>query len=142
IWKTTDGTWTTAEEYLERNREKTQDTIFYTRDESHSSHFVEVYKKKGIEILVAQSPMDPFLIQLLEKKITNAKFQRIDADIHESILDKDREKTILDASGRTEAAKLAEFIQHKLQIENVQVEAKSLASESLPGFIMLNENQR
>lgn len=142
IWKSTDGTWTTVEEYLERNREKTKDTVFYTRDESHSSQFLEVYKKKGIEVLCAESPMDPFLIQFLEKKIPQVKFQRIDADIHESILDKEREKTILDASGRTEAAKLADFIKGKLQEENIQVEARSLASESLPGFIVLDENQR
>lgn len=142
IWKNTDGEWTTCEEYLERNREKTQDKIFYTKDESHSSHFLEVYKAKGIEILCTDHQIDSYLIQFLERKLSPVKFQRIDADIHESILDKEREKTILDASGKTEAAKLADLIRSKLKEENVQVEAKSLASDSLPGFIMINENQR
>jgi molecular chaperone HtpG len=142
IWKNTDGEWTTCEDYLERNREKTKDKIFYTKDESHSSHFLEVYKNKGIEILCADSPIDTYLIQFLEKKLSPVKFQRIDADIHESILDKEREKTILDASGKTEAANLADLIRNKLKDENIQVEAKSLASESLPGFIVINEDQR
>jgi len=142
IWKNTEGEWTTCEEYLERNREKTNNKIFYTKDESHSSHFLELYKNKGVEILCADNPIDTFLIQFLEKKIAPVKFQRIDADIHESILDKEREKTILDPSGRTEAAKLADLIRSKLKNENIQVEAKSLASESLPGFIAINEDQR
>jgi molecular chaperone HtpG len=142
IWKNTEGEWTTCADYLERNREKTKDTIFYTRHEQHFSPFLEVYKKQAIEVLCANSPIDPFVMQFLEKKISPVKFQRIDADIHESILDKDREKTILDESGRTEATKLADFIRSKLKEEHVQVEAKSLASESLPGFIMLDENQR
>lgn len=142
IWKNTDGEWTTCEEYLERNRQKTQDKIFYTRDEAHSSHFQEVYKNRGIEILCAEHPIDTYVIQFLERKMSPVKFQRIDSDLHEGLLDKDREKTILDASGRTEAAKLADLIRSKLQGENIQVEAKSLASESLPGFIMIDENQR
>jgi molecular chaperone HtpG len=142
IWKNVDGEWSTIEEYLERNREKTQDIIFYVRDPSHSHHFIELYRHKGIEVLCAESPLDPFLMQFVEKKLVPSKFQRIDADIHESILDKDKEKTILDASGRTEAAKLADLIRSKLNDDNLKVEAKSLASSSLPGFVVIDENQR
>ena len=142
IWKNTAGEWTTLEEYLERNSEKTQDTCFYVRDPSHSHHFIELYRSKGVEILCADSSLDSFLMQFLERKASPVKFQRIDADIHDSILDREKEKTILDASGRTEAAKLADFIRSQLLEENVKVEAKSLASESLPGFVVIDENQR
>lgn len=142
IWKNVDGAWTTCEEYLERHRQKVGDKIFYTRDENHASHFLEIYKNKGIEILCAEHPIDSYVIQFLEKKLSPVKFQRIDADLHEGILDKEREKTILDSSGRTEAARLADLIRSKLKDEHLQVEAKSLASDSLPGFVMINENQR
>jgi molecular chaperone HtpG len=142
IWKNIDGDWTTLEEYLERQREKTQDKIFYVRDPSHSQHFIELYRQKNIEVLCADSPLDPFIMQFLEKKLEPSKFQRIDADIHESLLDKEKEKTILDASGRTEAAKLADLIRSKLNDENIKIEAKSLASATLPGFVMIDENQR
>ena len=142
IWKNIDGDWTTVEDYLERQREKTQDKIFYVKDPSHSQHFIELYRQKGIEVLCADSPLDPFLMQFLEKKLVPSKFQRIDSDIHESLLDKEKEKTILDASGRTEAAKLADLIRSKLSDETIKVEAKSLASAALPGFVMIDENQR
>lgn len=142
IWKTTDGAWTTVDEYLERNRTKTKDKIYYTKDDKHHSHFIDIYHQKGIEILCAGSPIDPFLIQFIEKKISPVTFQRIDAGIDDHILDKDREKIIVDASGRTEAAKLADFIRSKLSDDKIEVEAKSLAAESLPGFIMMDESQR
>ena len=101
-----------------------------------------MYRQKGIEILCAGSPIDPFLMQFIEKKISPVTFQRIDAGIDDHILDKDREKIIVDASGRTEAARLADFIRGKLSDDKIEVEAKSLAAESLPGFIMMDENQR
>ncbi|MBA3604289.1 MAG: molecular chaperone HtpG [Parachlamydiaceae bacterium] len=143
IWKTSQGQWTTAEEYLELYREKTKDKIFYARDEKHiGPHFLEIYKQKGIELLYADAPVDPYLMQFLERKLSPVKFQRSDAGIEDHLLDKDREKTILDASGKTEAAKLADFIRSNLEDDKIEVEAKSLASDALPGFIMLNEDQR
>lgn len=141
IWKNTENNWTTAEDYLERNREKTHDKILYTRDEKHATHFLEMYKQKGIEVLCANSSIDNYLMDYLERKLTPVKFQRIDADIHESLLDKEREKTILDEAGKTEAVRLADFVRSKLSA-GVEVEAKSLALGDYPGVVVIDENQR
>ena len=35
IWKSVDNEWMTAQEYLDRYREKTHDKIYYTKDENH-----------------------------------------------------------------------------------------------------------
>lgn len=142
IWKDVKGQWTTAEEYLQNNREKTKDKLLYTRDEKHLAQFYEIYEKKGIDIICADSPVDSYVMQFLERKLTPAMFQRIDAGIEDHLLDKDREKTVLDAEGKTEALTLAEFVQSKLDNDQIKVEAKSLATDTLPGFVMLDENQR
>jgi molecular chaperone HtpG len=142
IWKNTDGTWTTVEEYIERNSAKVKDKIFYTRDEKHASHFLEIYRKKGIEVLCAGAPIDAYVMQFLESKLSSVKFQRIDAAVDEHLLDKDKEKTILDASGKTEASHLAAFVRSTLGNEHIAVEAKSLATEALPGFVVINEDER
>lgn len=141
IWKDVEGKWTTLDEYLEHNREKTKDKILYTRDEKHS-HFLDIYRQRNVEILVANSPIDNYLIQFLERKLSPVSFQRIDAGIDESIIDKSREKTILDASGKTEATKLADFVRSKLGDPKIEVDAKSLASDTLPGFVLIDEKQR
>ncbi len=57
---------------------------------------LQVYREKGVEILYANSPLDPYLINFLEGKLSPVAFQRIDAEVHENILDKSREKTVLD----------------------------------------------
>jgi molecular chaperone HtpG len=142
IWRNTDQKWTTLPEYLERQREKTKDKVFYTIDEKHAGHILQIYRDRDIEILCADSPLDPYLIHFLEDKMRPVAFQRIDAEIHDNLVDKEREKTILDAEGKTEAVRLAEFVRSKLADENIEVEAKSLAADALPGFILMDERQR
>ncbi len=133
VWKNSDQEWITVEEYRERHPDQ---TIYYTSEEGH---FLDLYREKGIEVLVIKPSMiDQAMLQFLERK-TNSTFKRIDAELDEKILDPSKEKSLLDADGRSEAARLAEFFQNKLDVE---VEAKSLASESMPAFIMLKEEER
>lgn len=137
IWKTTDGVWTTVEEYLERC---STDKIIYTKDE-HSS-MIPMFKEKGLEVLCATAPIDPYVMQFIERKLSGKTFQRVDAAMHDHLLDKSREKTVLDAGGKTEAAHLADFIRSNLNTEQCEVEARSLASDDMPGFIIIDEHQR
>jgi len=58
IWKTVDGEWINAQEYLDRYKEKTQDKIYYTKDETHLSTLHDMYNKQGIGILGAADPID------------------------------------------------------------------------------------
>lgn len=142
LWKSLGGEWMTAEDYLERNRAKTNDKIFYVVGEEDHTHFVNIYKNKGIDILCLNHYIDTHLIHQLESKLAPAKFQRIDAALDETLLDKEREKSVLDAEGKTEAGRLADLFRNKLGGEHLDVEAKSLASDALPGFIMIDEHQR
>lgn len=136
IWENLDGEWTTLPEYLERKPEK----IFYTQD-IHSP-FLQVYKEKNVEVLIAKGPIDVPLMNFLELKLSPAKFQRIDGGIDPSILDSDREKSILDADGKSQSSKIADFVKSTLNIEGLEVEAKSLASDGLPAFLMVDEQSR
>lgn len=142
IWKTVDQQWLTIQEYLEQNGEKTKNKIYYTIDEKHGSHILQIYRDQGIQILCANNSLDPYLIHFLENQLRPVTFQRIDAEIHDHLIDKEREKIVLDSEGKTEAVKLAEFIKSQLSDENIEVEAKSLSADGLPGFILIDEKQR
>ena len=140
IWKNIKNEWTTIEEYIERNKEKNK--VFYTIDDKQSSHFLDLYKEKNIEVIYTSSPIDTTVLSHLERKKSPLEFQRIDGDIDASILDTSREKTALDEEGKTEATRLSELISSKLSASQVQVEAKSLASDSLHGFLLVDEDSR
>ena len=142
VWKNTKGEWTTTEEYLERNREKTKDKIFYTTDPAKESHFLNLYTQQGIEVLCSGSSIDIHFMHLLEEKLRPVSFQRIDGGIDDAILDPSKEQSVLDAEGRTEGARLANLIRSSLAVDKLEVEAKSLASDALPGFIVLDESSR
>lgn len=138
IWKNTNDEWSTIEEYLERNKEKTQNKIFYTQEKNK---FLDLFIEKKIEVLFLNQYLDTAVITFLERK-NSCKFQRIDGDIDSSILDPSKEKDLLTPSGKSEAAELAEFVKRSLNINDLDVEAKSLSSNSLPGFILINEQDR
>lgn len=142
IWKNTKGEWTTLDEYIVRNGEALKNKVLYTMDDQQSSPFLDLYKEKGIEVLHISSPLDTTLMSALERKKTEIQFQRIDGDIDDSILDESKSNTDVDEDGKTKASKLSELIQEKLGTDKVEVEAKSLASETLPGFIVVNEDMR
>lgn len=142
VWRNSHGEWVTVEDYLEKNREKTKDKIYYTRDEQHGTHFSDALKAKGIEVLIADSPIDSYVIDFLERKMPNIKFCRVDSSIDEALIDTSREKVVVDADGRTDAAHLVDFVKGKLGLEHVDVEAKSLAIDHIPGVIVIDEQQR
>lgn len=137
IWKTTDGNWTNISDYLERAKEK---KVYYTSSEKASS-ILELYHEKKIEIIVAALPIDTAVIQSLEEKLSTT-FQRVDGSLDTNLLDPSKEKTLLDADGKTAAAKIASFIKASLEAENLEVEAKSLSSNKLPALLVIDENQR
>ncbi|MDJ0652414.1 MAG: molecular chaperone HtpG [Simkaniaceae bacterium] len=139
IWKNSNDEWTTVDEYVEKNPDK---KIYYHHDEKQTTHFFDMYKDKGIEILFASSHLDTPLMSFLETKHSGMKFQRLDGAIDDVILDKGKEKTILDEQGKTEAVKIADYIKSKLSIDNLEVEAKSLSSDSVPAFVMISEDER
>ena len=135
VFKNSDSQWTTLEEYRTRHPDQ---AIYYTQEEGH---FLDLYREKKIEVLwIRSSPIDQALIQMLERK-TGAHFKRIDAHVDDHILDPAKEKNLLDSEGRSESAKLADFFKKKLDLD-LEVEAKSLASAAIPGFLLLKEQER
>jgi molecular chaperone HtpG len=119
IWKTTTDTWTTLDEK--------SGTVFYTSD-AHAS-ILELYKDK--EVLLSTSPIDTHLFSSLERKLS-LKFQRVDGALDESLLDVSKEKT--------ESGKIADFFRKALP--DLEIEAKSLASTTLPALLIVDENTR
>ncbi|MCH9703927.1 MAG: molecular chaperone HtpG [Chlamydiae bacterium] len=132
VWKTNRGEWSTVDEYMERHN---RETVYYGTEDS--GQMLELYKDQEV-LFMAPTPIDQTMVQFLEHK-GKAKFKRIDGSIDEAILDPSKEKGVLDADGRSEAAKIADFFRKHVDSE---VEAKSLANDNLPAFLLLKEEER
>lgn len=136
VWKTTQERWVGMSDYLAKAKERHENKVFYTLDEKHTSHILDLYKQKEIEVLFASSYLDTPLMSFLESKETPVKFQRIDGDLDASLLDPS------DENDSSLAAKLEELFKSHLQKKDLEVEAKNLSSQDLPGVIVLDEQSR
>jgi len=126
VYKTISGDWISLPELPEKT--------YYCADPN--SHALELYKNHTV--VIASTPVDTALFQHLEAKGTT-RFQRIDGAVDDSLLDASREKTLLDPEGRTESSRIADFFRSLLSIP---VEAKSLASDTLPALLVSDEKVR
>ncbi|NGX34882.1 MAG: Chaperone protein HtpG [Candidatus Anoxychlamydiales bacterium] len=129
--------WTTIEDYTNRSNQK--DKIFYSSKEK-STHLLDLYTQKNIEVIYLNQYIDTAIISFLEQKL-NVKFTRIDGSIDSSILDTSKDKNVLDKDGRSMSAKISDFFKDSIEAD-LEVEAKSLNSSDISSFIMVNEEER
>ena len=139
LFKTIDGSHKKVEELEVPRDGKSQ--IIYCEPGQETSPLIALYKEKNIPIAIASSPLDHPLMSKLEKE-GSLLFRRIDAALDATFVDASREKTILDASGRTEAAHIADFFKESIGNVSLDVEAKSLAADALPAILTLKEEER
>jgi len=139
IWKTTTEDWHTLDEMLTGRSER---KVYYAPYDMEHHELLKVYKDKGLPVIFTRDhhPLDLAVFQRLEDK-ASLQFARVDAQL-DDMLDPTKENTLLDAEGKTESSKIASFFQQKLELDATQVEAKSLASATLPALLMLQEGQR
>ena len=137
IWKNSDDQWTTVAEYLERN--PGEKVLYATEDRAGA--VAVAHKEKKIEFLYTNALIDTAVISRLEEKHA-CKFQRLDGSLGEHMLDASRENAAVDADGKTESTRIAEQIKTSLNQPEIEVEAKSLSSDSLPGIVIINEEER
>lgn len=126
---------------LEELRKNGSETIFYCEKGHEKGLLTQAFKEKGHEIVLLSSSLDlPLIAHLEEKKL--ATFKRTDAAAEESLLDPSREKTVVDEAGKTESSHIAQFFKKALHADNIEVVAKSLASNELPAILSLSEEER
>ena len=130
LFKTTKGEFKTLADLGQK--------IIYTTQEGHEDHLHASYE----EIVILNQPIDPYFVSAIEKYCSGTSFRRLDADLGEHLIDAEREKTILDAEGRTEAGKIADFIRKEIGEDKIEVEAKSLKNDQISAFLVLDENTR
>lgn len=139
IWKTSAGDWSTVQEVLDRSKEK---KIYYSGEDASVS-LQKAFLDKGCELLYTHSAIDGAVITSLERKMSSVKFQRIDSALEDVLVDSSREKSLLDSEGKTQSSRIAHFFKSQLSDEQqLEVEAKSLSADSLPGVLFLDEDSR
>lgn len=140
IYKTTNGDYVTMKDYLERNKEKHENKVFYVSDEKQQSQYIKMFKDHDMEAIILASMIDNHFIQHLEMHESGVKFNRIDADISESM----RDTEVKDDEGKAKeiTESLEKLFKGALANDNLKVQIEALKATSIPGMILLSEQSR
>ena len=146
LLKNTDGKFFSIEDYKkaieEGQTDKDKKVIFlYATDTEAQYPFIEAAKNKGYDVLLLDCQLDSHFVNLLETKIENAKFARVDSDsIDNLILKEDKIKPQMSES---EQEDLSVIFKAVLPAGNeYYVQADNLGSETAPILITQSEFMR
>ena len=137
LFKTTEGKFLTLAEYKERNGEKLSNKMVYTSDAARQDAAIRLFTERGIDVAVLDQAIDVNFVSYMEYSATageNFKFCRVDAELES-----------LTAEGEAEALdqeKLTGLIREAAGKDDLTVEVKPLANESIPLMLIEDEQTR
>ncbi|MBW4646342.1 MAG: molecular chaperone HtpG [Goleter apudmare HA4340-LM2] len=136
--------YTTLKEYLERNKERHENRVFYTTDEATQATYIELHKNQGLEVLFMDSFIDTHFINFLEREYNDVKFTRVDSDLDNTLLDKDNAGEIVDPkTNKTRSESIKELFEKSLNKPKVNIRTEALKSDdpqgTPPAIVLLPE---
>ncbi len=139
--------YTTLQEYLERNKEKQENRVFYTTNGDTQSTFIELYKKQGLEVLYFDSFIDTnYFIPFLEREYSDVKFARVDAELDQTLVEDNTNEIVDPTSNKTRSQEIQEIFEKAINQPKVKIKTQSLKTDSQtetpPAMVLLPEELR
>ena len=109
--------YTTIASYQSRQADPQSKRILYCTDEVAQAGALSLWKSQGAEILFAETVIDSQFIPWLESNNDQYQFQRVDAELDESL--KDEQPEISDQDGETQSEAIRSLIKEALDNDKV-----------------------
>lgn len=145
LLKTTDGVYETVSEYLEKNKEKHENVIYFAHDVNQQAQYIRLFQEQGLEAAILDTPVDKPFVSFLEYKNQDIKLklQRVDADI-DSLQEKSEEEA---SEAKKQAAEfeknqMQELFRASVSNEKLNVKLEALKAEKVSAMILLSEESR
>ena len=135
LLKTTDGRALTIQEYLDANREKAENKVFYASDAQIQAAAIALYREQGIDVALLDSPIDVNFVSFLEYKNHDVRYSRVDADLSGLKAESAQEEAL-------DEGKLQAMFRDALDKPDLKVTLESLKNETLPAMVIEEEQMR
>ena len=136
IFRRLNGEYITLKEYLENNKEKHENKVFYVTDEKQQSQYIKMFKDADLDALVLDCSLDNHFISFLEAKEPGVTFARIDSDISDILKEENSEDT-------SDFNKKIEDTFKELNIKDIkEVKVQGLKNLETPAIILISEESR
>ena len=146
LLKNTDGKYFSIEDYKKavegEQTDKDNKIVFlYATDPESQYSFIEAAKARGYDVLLLDCQLDSHFVNLLETKIENSRFARVDSDSIDNLIAK--EDKIRPELSETEQEELTTIFKTVLPKENeYYVQADNLGENAAPILITQSEFMR
>ena len=165
LFKDLDGKYTTMNEYLEaqkpadgeaetdkaeekveekadekadgEEKETPKTTIYYVTDVVQQSQYINMFREQKMNAVVLKDNIDNPFISHLEAKNEKVKFQRIDADVTDSMKEEVSEEEL---KGETDA--LTALFRKALNNDKLDVKVEKLKNVNVSSMVTLSEENR
>lgn len=136
--------YTTLKEYLERNKERHENRVYYSTDEAAQATYVQLHKNQGLEVLFMDSFIDTHFISFLEREYSNVKFSRVDAELDQNLVEQDKAAEIVDPkTNKTRSELIKELFEKALNKPKLTIRTEALKSDdpqgTPPAMVLLPE---
>ena len=136
IFKNLNDEYITLKEYLEKNKEKHENKVFYVNDVKQQSQYIKMFKEADLDAVILDSSLDNHFISFLESKELGVTFSRIDSDISESLKDTNNEE---DKDLNT---KIEDLFKNVIKDKVKEIKVEGLKNQNTPAVILVSEQSR
>lgn len=126
-----------SEQSKEEEKEEEKTTVYYVTDLQQQSQYINLFREQGINAVVLTHSIDQPFISQLEQGDLQVKFQRIDADLTESMAEEVDEETV-----KEQTEKLTEIFKKALNKEQLEIKVEKLKNENISSMMTLSEETR
>lgn len=146
LLKNTDGKYFSLEDYrkaiAENQTDKDKKVVYlYATDTDEQYAFIEAAKNKGYDVLLMDCELDSHYVNLLEQKIPDTRFARVDSDTIDNLIPKSEK--VKPEMAQADKDDLSAMFKAVLPKDNDYfVEADNLGESAAPVIITRNEFMR
>ena len=130
----------TADADSEEEKKEEQTVVYYVTDEQQQSQYIKMFKEQSQDAVILTHNIDTPFITYMEQHNENIKFQRIDADVHDSLKDEVTEEE--KESFRKTTESLVEIFRKELDNEKLDVKVEKLKDDQVASMAVLSEESR
>lgn len=146
LFKNTDGKYFSLEDYrkaiAENQTDKDKKVVYlYATDTDEQYAFIEAAKNKGYDVLLMDCELDSHYVNLLEQKIPDTRFARVDSDTIDNLIPKsEKVKPEMAQADKDDLSAMFKAVLPKGN--DYFVEADNLGENAAPVIITRNEFMR
>ena len=136
-----DKAYTTLEGYRSRLEGDDNKRVLYSTDDIAQAGALNLWTSQGAEVLKLETVIDTQFIPWLEQRHDELTFQRVDAELDESLQESEAE--LADQDGTTESDRLRTLLKEALNNDKVTIQVQALKGDGAPpAMILLPEQMR